>query len=136
MTIEISTFQPFSIEQIRQAHGAELDAIARYQRVANYLVAAELYLKENALLEEPLRPEHIKDRLLGHWGTAPGINLVYAHLNRLILGSGAGILLITGPGHGAAANLANLYLEGSLAEHYPELTRDREGLEKFVRYFS
>ena len=115
---------------------ASLRAIERYRRAVNYLAAAQIYLRANPLLEEPLRPEHIKERLLGHWGTAPGINLVFAHLNRLILRTGAGILLITGPGHGAAANLANLYLEGTLAEFYPELTRDREGLERLLRYFS
>src|SRR2546422_1733124 len=113
-----------------------LQAVERYRRAVNYLAAAQIYLRANPLLEEPLRPEHIKERLLGHWGTAPGINLVFAHLNRLILRTGAGILLITGPGHGAAANLANLYLEGSLAEFYPELTRDREGLERFLQAFS
>ena len=110
--------------------------IARYRRAANYLAAAQIYLKDNVLLEEPLRPTHIKDRLLGHWGTCPGINLVYAHLNRLVRERDANILLITGPGHGAAANLANLYLEGTLSEFYPDLTRDRDGLERFVRAFS
>src|SRR3989442_10792912 len=136
MTIEISTSQPFSVEQIRQAHGAELDAIARYQRVVDYLVAAELYLKENALLEEPLKPEHIKDRLLGHWGTSPGINLIYAHLNHLILRDKLDMLLVTGPGHRAPANLANLYLENTLHDYYPELTLDHAGLHQFVRRFS
>jgi xylulose-5-phosphate/fructose-6-phosphate phosphoketolase len=110
--------------------------IERYRRAANYLAAAQIYLKANALLEEPLRPEHIKERLLGHWGTAPGINLIYAHLNRLILKTDASILLITGPGHGAAANLANMYLEGTLTEYFPELTQDRAGLERFLRSFS
>lgn len=113
-----------------------LDALRRYRRAANYLAVAQIYLKDNVLLAEPLRPAHIKDRLLGHWGTCPGINLVYAHLNRLIREQDAGVLLITGPGHGAAANLANLYLEGTLTEFYPELTRDRDGLERFVRAFS
>ena len=111
-------------------------SIGRYRRAANYLAAAQIYLKDNVLLDEPLRPTHIKDRLLGHWGTCPGINLVYTHLNRLIRERDANVLLITGPGHGAAANLANLYLEGTLSEFYPELTRDRDGLERFVRAFS
>jgi len=111
-------------------------AIERYRRAVNYLAAAQIYLKANPLLEEPLRPEHIKERLLGHWGTCPGINLIYVHLNRLILRTDASILLITGPGHGAAANLANMYLEGSLTEFYPELTRDREGLQRFLQWFS
>ena len=113
-----------------------LSAVERYQRAANYLAAAQIYLKANPLLEEPLRPEHIKERLLGHWGTVPGINLIYSHLNRLILRTEASILLITGPGHGAAANLANMYIEGTLTEFFPELTRDRAGLENFVKRFS
>jgi xylulose-5-phosphate/fructose-6-phosphate phosphoketolase len=108
----------------------------RYLRAVNYLAAAQVYLKDNVLLEKPLQPAHIKDRLLGHWGTCPGINLIYAHLNRLILKTDASLLLLTGPGHGAAANLANMFLEGSLAEFYPELTRDRAGLEKLVKWFS
>ncbi len=114
----------------------ELQAIERYRRAVNYLAAAQIYLKANPLLEEPLRPEHIKDRLLGHWGTAPGINLIYVHLNRLILQTNASILLITGPGHGAAANLANMYLEGTLTEYFPELTQHRAGLERFLKSFS
>ena len=113
-----------------------LDRLSRYRRAANYLAAAQIYLQDNVLLAEPLRPTHIKPRLLGHWGTCPGINLVYAHLNRIIQEHDASVLLITGPGHGAAANLANLYLEGTLTEFYPELTRDRDGLERFVRAFS
>jgi xylulose-5-phosphate/fructose-6-phosphate phosphoketolase len=114
----------------------ELAPVTRYRRATNYLAAVQIYLQDNVLLDEPLRSTHIKDRLLGHWGTCPGINLVYAHLNRLIRERDANILLITGPGHGAAANLANLYLEGTLSEFYPELTRDRNGLERFVRAFS
>ncbi len=115
---------------------AAISALERYRRAVNYLAAAQIYLKVNPLLEEPLRREHIKDRLLGHWGTAPGINLVYAHLNRLILRTDASILLITGPGHGAAANLANMYLEGTMAEYFPDLTRDRKGLGRFLKSFS
>jgi xylulose-5-phosphate/fructose-6-phosphate phosphoketolase len=107
-----------------------------YRRAADYLAAAQIYLKSNPLLEEPLAPAHIKERLLGHWGTTPGINLVYAHLNRLIRQTGVVALLVTGPGHGAPANLANLFLEGSLAERYPEITRDRLGAGRLVRAFS
>jgi xylulose-5-phosphate/fructose-6-phosphate phosphoketolase len=119
-----------------QAPKLSLGTIERYQRAVNYLATAQVYLRGNALLEEPLRPEHIKSRLLGHWGTCPGINLIYSHLNHLILRTDASVLLITGPGHGAAANLANLYLEGTLTEFYPELTHDRRGLERLVRAFS
>ena len=113
-----------------------METLDRYLRAAHYLAGAQIYLQSNVLLREPLRPEHIKDRLLGHWGTCPGINLVYAHLNRVILRDDLDAMLITGPGHGAPANLANLYLEGSLSEFYPELTHDATGLEKFVRGFS
>ncbi|HVB21440.1 MAG TPA: phosphoketolase family protein [Ktedonobacteraceae bacterium] len=141
MTTQISSSQgpaakKISAEEVRRAHGEELDAIARYRRVTDYLAAAQLYLKDNVLLEEPLKPEQIKDRLLGHWGTDPGINLVYAHLNHLIMRYDLDTFLVTGPGHGAPANLANLYLEGTLHEYYPDLTFDRAGLRNFVRRFS
>jgi xylulose-5-phosphate/fructose-6-phosphate phosphoketolase len=107
-----------------------------YRRAANYIAAAMIYLKDNHLLEEPLRPEHIKDRLLGHWGTVPGINLIYAGLNRLILDTNASVLLVTGPGHGAPANLANLWIDGCLEDIKPELTRNGEGLGALVKSFS
>ncbi len=108
----------------------------RYLRTTHFLAGAQIYLKDNVLLREPLSPEHFKDRLLGHWGTTPGINLVYAHLNRAILARDLNVLLITGPGHGAPANLANLYLEGTLADFYPELTFDAAGIHRFVKSFS
>jgi xylulose-5-phosphate/fructose-6-phosphate phosphoketolase len=111
-------------------------SLERYLRAVHYLAGAQIYLRGNVLLREPLRAEHVKDRLLGHWGTCPGINLVYAHLNRVILRDDLDAMLITGPGHGAPANLANLYLEGSLREFYPELTHDIAGVETFVREFS
>jgi xylulose-5-phosphate/fructose-6-phosphate phosphoketolase len=113
-----------------------LAQLETYWRAANYLGAAQLYLKDNPLLREPLRPEHIKPRLLGHWGTQPGLNLVYAHLNRLIQDTDASVLLVVGPGHGAPAILANLYLEGTLGEYYPDLTFDIAGLTRFERQFS
>jgi xylulose-5-phosphate/fructose-6-phosphate phosphoketolase len=125
-----------SVQRVREHHHPELEAIARYRRATNYLAVAQIYLKDNVLLDQPLKPEHIKDRLLGHWGTSPGINLIYAHLNRLIRRYDVNMLLVTGPGHGAPANLANLYLEGSLLEYYPELTLDKSGLERFVKQFS
>jgi len=114
----------------------EIEGLHAYFRAANYLGAAQIYLRDNCLLEEPLRADDIKPRLLGHWGTVPGINFVYAHLNRLIQARDANVLLITGPGHGAPANLANLYLEGSLAEVYPEFTLGRAGLDRLVKSFS
>lgn len=111
-------------------------AFGRYFRLVNFLSAAQIYLKDNPLLEEPLRSGHIKERLLGHWGTSPGINLIYLHLNRLIQKTNASILLVTGPGHGAAANLANMYIERTLCEFHPELTLDRDGLKRFLQWFS
>jgi xylulose-5-phosphate/fructose-6-phosphate phosphoketolase len=145
--VRISAWMVSSATEIQQSMSNSEDSmpesretacgeIARYRRAVNFLAAAQVYLQDNCLLDEPLRPEHIKPRLLGHWGTAPGINLVYAHLNRLIRDYDANVLLITGPGHGAAANLANLYLEGTLVEFYPELTLDRAGLARLVRGFS
>jgi xylulose-5-phosphate/fructose-6-phosphate phosphoketolase len=110
--------------------------LRRYRRATNFLAAAQVYLQANALLREPLSADHVKPRLLGHWGAAPAINLVYAHLDRLVKERGTEVLLITGPGHGAAANLANHYLDGALAEFYPDMTRDGAGVERFVRAFS
>jgi xylulose-5-phosphate/fructose-6-phosphate phosphoketolase len=114
----------------------EIGALDLYFRAANYLGAAQVYLRDNCLLEEPLRLEHVKPRLLGHWGTVPGINFVCTHLNRLIRRTQQSVLLVTGPGHGAPANLANLFLEGTLAEFDPGLTRDRAGAERLIRGFS
>ncbi len=116
-----------TIERAGSSLGSVPDAaLARYRRAVDYIAAAQIYLKTNPLLDRPLTAEDIKDRLLGHWGTAPGINLLYAHLNRLILRTEtASVLLVTGPGHGAAANMANMWLEGTLTEFYPEITRDR-----------
>jgi len=131
-----TTGTTISVEDVRQTHGTELDEIARYRRVTNYLAAAQIYLKQNVMLEQPLTTDDVKDRLLGHWGTSPGINLIYAHLNHLIMRYDLDMFLVTGPGHGAPANLANLYLEGTLQEFYPELTLDKVGLHAFVRRFS
>ncbi len=113
-----------------------VESLALYRRAANYIAVAMIYLQDNHLLKEPLKPEHIKHRLLGHWGTVPGLNLMYAGLNRLILDTSASILLVTGPGHGAPANLANLWIDGCLEDVRPELSRDDEGLGRLVRSFS
>jgi xylulose-5-phosphate/fructose-6-phosphate phosphoketolase len=114
----------------------DLSRTLAYWETANYLTAAQIYLQENALLREPLRPEHIKPRLLGHWGTSPGLNLIYAQLNRLIRASGQDVLYIAGPGHGGPALVANVYMEGTYSELYPAVTRDAEGLRRLVRQFS
>lgn len=136
MKVHTEKNEVLSIEKCRKEHTKALEIIEKYWKTANYLAAAQIYLKENFLLQDPLKSEHIKDRLLGHWGTSPGINLIYAHLNRLIREHKLNMFLVTGPGHGAPANLANLYLEGSLQEHYPELTLDYKGLAKFIKMFS
>jgi xylulose-5-phosphate/fructose-6-phosphate phosphoketolase len=114
----------------------ELDNLVSYWEAANYLTVAQIYLQDNPLLREPLRPEQIKPRLLGHWGTSPGLNLVYAHLNRLVTGTDADVLYVTGPGHGGPALVANTYLEGTYSEIYPQVCRDIEGLRRLVRQFS
>lgn len=114
----------------------ELQLLHRYWQATNYLAVGQIYLRDNALLQQPLLPEHIKPRLLGHWGTSPGLNLVYVHLNRLIRHTGADVLYICGPGHGAPAILANAYLEGTITETYPEITRDANGMLRFFRQFS
>lgn len=112
------------------------DSTMRYRRAADYLALAMIYLRDNVLLREPLRVEHLKPRLLGHWGTCPGINYVYAGLNRMINSHDADVLLITGPGHGAPANHANLWLEGTHGEVDPDLSRDADGMAELVGRFS
>lgn len=114
----------------------ELSALDAHWRAANYLAAGQIYLLGNPLLKEPLRPEHIKPRLLGHWGTSPGLNLVYTHLNRVIRRHGRDALCIWGPGHGGPAVLANAWLEGSYGETYPDVTRDADGMGRLFRQFS
>jgi xylulose-5-phosphate/fructose-6-phosphate phosphoketolase len=115
---------------------AELDRLLAYWDAANYLTVAQIYLRDNPLLREPLRAGHIKPRLLGHWGTSPGLNLVYAQLNRLIRRTGAQMLYIAGPGHGGPAIVANVYLEGTYSEVYPHVSADEAGLLALVRQFS
>jgi xylulose-5-phosphate/fructose-6-phosphate phosphoketolase len=113
-----------------------LNRLDAYWRAANYLAVGQIYLQENPLLREPLKPEQIKPRLLGHWGTSPGLNLIYVHLNRLIQDTGANVLYITGPGHGAPAIVANVYLEGTYTEIYPEVSQDEAGMRLLFRQFS
>jgi xylulose-5-phosphate/fructose-6-phosphate phosphoketolase len=115
---------------------ADLELLDAYWRAANYLSVGQIYLLANPLLREPLRPEHIKPRLLGHFGTTPGLNLIYAHLNRAILGRDLNALYVTGPGHGGPGLVANAYLEGTYGEVYPHIGRDEEGLRALFRQFS
>jgi xylulose-5-phosphate/fructose-6-phosphate phosphoketolase len=114
----------------------ELRLIDAYWRAANYLSVGQVYLLENPLLREPLRPEHVKPRLLGHFGTVPGLNLIYAHLNRAIGARDLNAIYITGPGHGGPAVVANAYLEGTYSEVYPHVGKDEDGLCRLFRQFS
>lgn len=113
-----------------------LTDIDRYWRAANYLSVGQIYLQDNPLLEEPLQFDHIKPRLLGHWGTTPGLNFIYAHLNRLIRQNDLNMILITGPGHGGPGLVASTYLEGSYTERFPHIERNRDGLRLLFRQFS
>jgi len=114
----------------------QLALIDRYWKAANYLSVGQIYLMDNPLLRKPLEPEHIKPRLLGHWGTTPGLNFIYAHLNRIIRERQANIIYICGPGHGGPGMVANTYLEGSYSEIYPAVSEDEAGMRKLFRQFS
>jgi xylulose-5-phosphate/fructose-6-phosphate phosphoketolase len=114
----------------------DLRLLDAYWRAANYLSVGQIYLLDNPLLEEPLRPEHIKPRLLGHWGTTPGLNFVYAHMNRVIRDFDLDAIFVTGPGHGGPGVVANTYLEGTYSELYPHIGRDEAGLRRLFRQFS
>ena len=115
---------------------SDLGLINAYWRAANYLSVGQIYLLENPLLREPLKPEHIKPRLLGHWGTTPGLNFIYAHMNRVIRNWDLNAIYITGPGHGGPGLVANAYLEGTYSEIYTNITRDEAGMQRLFRQFS
>ncbi len=121
------------MDVISQQEGAAIDA---YWRAANYLSVGQIYLLANPLLREPLRAEHCKPRLLGHWGTTPGLNFVYAHMNRLIRAHELDAIFLAGPGHGGPGVVANVYLEGTYTEVYPHIGHDEEGLRRLFRQFS
>ena len=114
----------------------EVAALDAYWRAANYLSVGQIYLLDNPLLREPLRPEHVKPRLLGHWGTTPGLNLIYAHLNRAIRHRDLDMIYVTGPGHGGPGLVANAYLEGTYSEVYPAISADEHGMRALFRQFS
>ena len=118
------------------AASVPLDVVDAWWRAANYLSVGQIYLMGNPLLEEPLEPDGIKPRLLGHWGTSPGLNLVYAHLNRAIVERGTPTLYVCGPGHGGPAMVANAWLDGTYSELFPAVTADREGMRRLFRQFS
>jgi xylulose-5-phosphate/fructose-6-phosphate phosphoketolase len=114
----------------------DLSLIDAYWRAANYVSVGQIYLLDNPLLRVPLRPEHVKPRLLGHWGTTPGLNFIYAHMNRVIRNGDLDAIYVMGPGHGGPAAVANAYLEGTYSEVYPHITRDEAGLRQLFRQFS
>ncbi|MGH6921793.1 MAG: phosphoketolase, partial [Geminicoccaceae bacterium] len=114
----------------------EVEGIDAYWRAANYLSVGQIYLLDNPLLTEPLTLEHIKPRLLGHWGTTPGLNFIYVHLNRLIRQQDLDMIYITGPGHGGPGLVANTYLEGTYSEVYPNISEDALGLQRLFKQFS
>src|SRR5437868_7262022 len=120
--------RPLSEDLLRRMHA--------YWRAANYLSVGQIYLLDNPLLREPLRVEHTKPRLLGHWGTTPGLNFIYLHLNRVIVARDLSTIFICGPGHGGPGMVANAYLEGTYSEIYSAITQDAEGLRRLFKQFS
>jgi xylulose-5-phosphate/fructose-6-phosphate phosphoketolase len=128
MTAKTTTTSPLSAEELRKTNA--------YWRAANYLSVGQIYLHDNPLLREPLRIEHVKPRLLGHWGTTPGLNFLYVHLNRLIREHDLNMIYVTGPGHGGPGLVANTYLEGSYSEFYPRVGEDFDGLKRLFTQFS
>jgi xylulose-5-phosphate/fructose-6-phosphate phosphoketolase len=122
------TAEPLNAEQVRSLNA--------YWRAANYLSVGQIYLLDNPLLRQPLTLEHVKPRLLGHWGTTPGLNFLYAHLNRVIKARDLNMIYVAGPGHGGPALVANTWLERTYSELYPHVSRDAAGMAKLFRQFS
>ena len=114
----------------------DLALLDAYWRAANYLSVGQIYLYDNPLLKQSLTKEHVKPRLLGHWGTTPGLNFIYVHLNRLIKKHDLDMLYITGPGHGGPGLVANAYLEGTYSEVFPNISQDEEGMKRLFTQFS
>ncbi len=125
-----------SISESNPLSEQELQRIDAWWRAANYLSVGQIYLLDNPLLKQPLTLEHVKPRLLGHWGTTPGLNFIYAHLNRVIRRDDLNVIYLTGPGHGGPGLVANTWLEGTYSEFYPNIGRDAEGMRKLFRQFS
>ena len=113
-----------------------LDKMDAYWRAANYLSVGQIYLRDNPLMRQPLQTEHIKPMLLGHWGTTPGQNFIYVHLNRIIKKYDLNMIYVSGPGHGGPAIVGSTYLEGTYSEVYPDISQDEEGLRKLFTQFS
>src|SRR5215218_8987008 len=122
--------------KVKQLSAEEVQLLNAYWRAANYLSVGQIYLYDNPLLREPLKLEHVKPRLLGHWGTTPGLNFIYVHLNRVIKKFDLSVLYVAGPGHGGPALVANVYLEGTYSEVYPHISQDEEGMKRLFTQFS
>ncbi len=138
-SLETAKIQQRSAEETRSAgplSAEELRLIDAYWRASNYLSVGQIYLLDNPLLLEPLKREHIKPRLLGHWGTSPGLNMLYAHLNRVIKRDDLNMVYVIGPGHGGPSLVAHAYLEGTYSEFYPNISQDTEGMKKLFKQFS
>jgi xylulose-5-phosphate/fructose-6-phosphate phosphoketolase len=125
---KLTTSNPLKTDEARK-----MDA---YWRAANYLSVGQIYLMDNALLREPLKIEHVKPRLLGHWGTTPGLNFIYVHFNRLIKKHDLNVIYVTGPGHGGPGLVANTYLEGTYSEFYPNIPQNALGMKRLFKQFS
>ncbi|MBF2064053.1 MAG: phosphoketolase family protein [Calothrix sp. C42_A2020_038] len=125
-----------NVTQPKPLSSQEVNKINAYWRAANYLSVGQIYLLDNPLLKEPLKLEHVKPRLLGHWGTTPGLNFIYVHLNRVIKKNDLNMIYIAGPGHGGPGLVANTYLEGTYSEYYPNISQDTEGMGKLFKQFS
>ncbi|MGL5065061.1 MAG: phosphoketolase, partial [Microcoleus sp.] len=124
------------IPQLKPLSNSELHKMNAYWRAANYLSVGQIYLLDNPLLKEPLKLEQVKPRLLGHWGTTPGLNFIYVHLNRVIKSQDLNVIYIAGPGHGGPGLVANTYLEGTYTEYYPNISQDAEGMKRLFKQFS
>src|SRR3954462_1462405 len=133
MTTETSPDLRVSSQSHSPLAAEELSKINAWWRAANYLSVGQIYLLDNPLLREPLKIEHVKPRLLGHWGTTPGLNFVYAHMNRVIKAQDLNTIYVTGPGHGGPGLVASSWLEGTYSEVYPEVSRDEEGIRRLFR---
>src|SRR5438552_8425128 len=127
-TIDMKDVLPLTAEEVRRMNA--------YWRAANYLSVGQIYLSDNPLLREPLKLDHVKRRQLGHWGTTPGLNFIYVHLNRLIKQHDLNMIFIAGPGHGGPGVVANTYLEGTYSELYPNVSQDERGIKRLFKQFS
>ena len=136
MSLSYPASSELTISTKRKQSKDELELMDSWWLAANFLTVGQIYLKKNPLLRSPLSIDDIKPRLLGHWGTTPGLNFIYVHLNRIIRRDQLSVLYIAGPGHGGPGVVANTYLEGTYSELYPDVAQDEEGLRRLCKQFS